>query len=110
MHIGRSVRIGNHCLIAGGVQIFDMDGHPSDAAERRAGTAPPAESIRPVVISDDVWVGSGALILKGITIGARAIVAARAVVTRDVPADAIVAGNPARIVKYSSVAERGEAG
>lgn len=100
LHVGRSVRIGRHCLIAGGVQIFDMDGHPLDAAERRAGSPTPSESILPVVISDDVWIGNGALILKGVTIGERAIVAARAVVTRDVPPDTIVAGNPAKIIKY----------
>ena len=96
---GRSIRIGQHCLLAGHVSIFDMDGHPIDAARRRAGEPTPPELIDPVVICDDVWVGNGAVILKGVTIGARSVVAARAVVTRDVPADTIVAGNPARIVK-----------
>jgi maltose O-acetyltransferase len=51
------------------------------------------------VIGDDVWVGNGAMILKGVTIGDRAVVAARAVVTKDVPPDTVVAGNPARVVK-----------
>ena len=98
-NVGRSIRIGHHCLLAGHVSIFDMDGHPLDAARRRAGEPTPPELIDPVVIGDDVWVGNGAVILKGVTIGARSVVAARAVVTRDVPADTIVAGNPARIVK-----------
>lgn len=97
--VGRSVRIGRYCLLAGGVQVFDMDGHPLDAAERRAGMPTPSDAIAPVVIGDDVWVGSGAVILKGVTVGDRSVVAARAVVTRDVPSDCVVAGNPARVVK-----------
>lgn len=97
--VGRSVRIGRHCLLAGGVEVYDMDGHPTDAASRRANEPTPPEQMGPVVIGEDVWVGTGALILKGVTIGDRAIVAARAVVTRDVPADAVVAGNPAKVVR-----------
>jgi len=101
---GRSIRIGRNCLLAGGVQVFDMDGHPLDANLRRAGEPTPYEAIAPVIIGDDVWVGAGAIILKGVTIGDRAIVAARSVVTKDVPPDTIVAGNPARVVREMSVA------
>lgn len=99
LNIGKSIRIGRHCLLATGVLIYDLDGHPLDAVRRRAGEPTPADAIAPVVIGDDVWIGFGALILKGVTIGDRAIVAAQSVVTKDVPADAVVAGNPARIVK-----------
>lgn len=95
-----SIRIGKHCLLAGGVSVRDFDGHPLDAALRRAHQPTPPEGVRPVVIGDDVWVGAGAVIMKGVTIGDRAIVGAAAVVTRDVPADTVVAGNPARIVKW----------
>lgn len=97
-NVGRSVRVGKHCLFAGGVQVYDMDGHPVDADERRAGKPTPPEAILPVVIGDDVWIGNEAIVLKGVTIGDRAIVGARSVVTKDVPQDAIVAGNPARVV------------
>jgi acetyltransferase-like isoleucine patch superfamily enzyme len=97
--VGRSVRIGRHCLLAGGVQVFDMDGHPLDAARRRAGEPTPIEEMEPVVIGDDVWIGRGALILKGVRLGDRSVIAARAVVTRDVSPDSIVAGNPARVVR-----------
>ena len=71
---------------------------------RRAGDPTPADGIAPVVIGDEVWVGFHAIILKGVTVGDRAIVAAGAVVTKDVPADAVVAGNPARVVKVLSPA------
>jgi acetyltransferase-like isoleucine patch superfamily enzyme len=61
--------------------------------------ATPAEGISCIQIGNDVWIGTGATILKGVTIGDRSVVAACAVVTHPVPADVIVAGNPARIVK-----------
>jgi acetyltransferase-like isoleucine patch superfamily enzyme len=96
---GRSIRIGKNCLLATMVLVYDQDGHPLDAERRRAGESSPPEEILPVIIGDDVWIGTGAVILKGVTIGDRAIVAARSVVTKDVPADAIVAGNPARIIR-----------
>jgi acetyltransferase-like isoleucine patch superfamily enzyme len=97
--VGRSVRVGRHCLLATGVRVQDFDGHPLDADQRRANIPTPPEGMRPVVIGDDVWIGTCALILKGVTIGDRSIIGAGAVVTRDVPPDVIVAGNPARVVK-----------
>ena len=109
-NIGREIRIGKHCLFSTGVHIYDLDGHPLDAAARRSGFPSPLESIKPVRIGDDVWVGNGAIILKGVTIGDRAIVAARSVVTKDVPADTIVGGNPARTVETLPAMDREKAG
>jgi acetyltransferase-like isoleucine patch superfamily enzyme len=103
-----SIRIGNDCLLAGGVQVADYDGHPVDAARRRAGEPTPPEGIQPVVIGNDVWIGAGAMILKGVHIGDRSIIGAGAVVTRDVPADVVVAGNPARVVKQFTACEAPE--
>lgn len=97
--VGRRVKIGKHCLIAGGVRISDFDGHPINALDRRNGLPTHAANVSAVTIGDDTWLGHGAIILKGVRIGDRAIVGARAVVTKDVPADTIVAGNPARVVK-----------
>ena len=97
--IAESIQIGRNCLIAGGASVRDLDGHPIDAAQRRAGEPTPPAGVRPVVIEDDVWIGANAIILKGVTIGARSIVGAGAVVSRDVPPDCVVAGNPARVVK-----------
>ena len=97
--VAASVRVGSHCLLAGRVRVADFDGHPLDAARRRAGEPTPPEGMRPVVIGDDVWIGTGAVILKGVTVGDRSVVGAGAVVTRDVPPDVVVAGNPARVVR-----------
>jgi len=74
------------------VQIYAAD-HPRDAAQRRDGL----EFSRPVRIGRNVWIGGGAIILPGVTIGDDAIVGAGSVVTRDVPAGATVVGNPARV-------------
>ena len=104
------IEIGSYCLISWNVGIADSDFHPLDPAQRRQDAlalAPfladrperPPLVTRPVIIRDNVWIGMGAVILKGVTIGENAVVAAGAIVTRDVPANSVVAGNPAKIVK-----------
>ncbi len=86
-----AVTIGAGTQIGPGVQILTAD-HPRDPAARATG----AEWGRPIVIGRNVWIGGGALILPGVTIGDDAIIGAGSVVTRDVRAGATVAGNPAR--------------
>ncbi|WP_171083601.1 sugar O-acetyltransferase [Telluria aromaticivorans] len=86
------VTIGDDTRIGPAVQVYTAE-HPLDPALRRSGV----ESGRPVVIGNNVWIGGGAIILPGVTIGDDAVVGAGSVVTHDVPAGAIVAGNPARI-------------
>lgn len=86
-----AVTIGAGTQIGPGVQILTAD-HPRDAAARATG----AEWGRPIVIGRNVWIGGGALLLPGITVGDDAIIGAGSVVTRDVRAGATVAGNPAR--------------
>jgi len=88
------VSIGNHVLLGPAVQIYTAT-HPVDAAERRAGF----EGGSPIVIADDVWVGGGAIICPGVSIGARSIIGAGSVVTRDVPDDVLVGGNPCRVIR-----------
>jgi len=61
-----------------------------------AGAAPTDDEVRPVVIEDNVWIGTSAIIMPGVTIGQGSIVAAGAVVTMDVPPNTMFAGNPAR--------------
>lgn len=87
------VRIGNRCMIGPGVQIYCAD-HHRDVTLRRDGI----ERALPVTLADDVWIGGGALILPGISVGEAAIIGAGAVVTRNVPAGARVVGNPARVL------------
>ncbi len=88
------VTIGDGAQIGPAVQIYTAD-HPRDAGLRREGL----EFGRPVTIGRNVWIGGGAIILPGISIGDDAIVGAGSVVTRDVPAGATVAGNPARLLQ-----------
>jgi maltose O-acetyltransferase len=85
------VSIGDGAQIGPAVQIYAAD-HPRDAAQRRAGF----ELGRPVRIGRHAWIGGGAIILPGVSIGDDAVVGAGAVVTRDVPAGTTVVGNPAR--------------
>jgi maltose O-acetyltransferase len=88
------VTIGDHVLFGPAAQVYTAM-HPLDAAPRRAGV----ESGRPVTIGDDVWIGGGAIVCPGVTIGARAVIGAGSVVTRDIPADVFAAGNPCRVVR-----------
>lgn len=97
--IAREISVANHCYIAGGVNITDNDGHPLDYKKRRDNFPPEKDSVKPVKIGNDVWVGRNAFILKGVTIGDRSVVGACSVVIDDVPADCVVVGNPARVVK-----------
>ncbi|QNI38315.1 sugar O-acetyltransferase [Edaphobacter albus] len=87
-----SITIGERTQIGPAVQIYAAD-HPRDPAIRRVNL----ENGRPVRIGANVWIGGGAIILPGVTIGDDAIIGAGSVVTRDVPSGATVFGNPARI-------------
>ncbi|ESR27002.1 sugar O-acetyltransferase [Lutibaculum baratangense] len=88
------VTIGDLTQVGPGVQILTPD-HPRDAAQRRQGL----EFGRPIAIGANVWIGGGALIMPGVTVGDDAIIGAGAVVTRDVLPGATVAGNPARPIR-----------
>lgn len=105
---GCAITIGNNCLIAHNVNIFDNLTHPIDFVERRVHFAeishvghPKKVNLqdKPVIIGDDVWIGAYSLVMKGVVIGDRAIIAAGSVVTRDVDADALVGGNPAKLIR-----------
>jgi acetyltransferase-like isoleucine patch superfamily enzyme len=111
---GSLVRIGDRVLISHNVNVFDNLTHPMNAERRHQqiqeifSKGHPRQidlDERPVRIDDDAWVGAGAFVMRGVTIGARAIVAAGAVVTKDVAADAVVAGNPAVVVKSVTTGE-----
>mgnify|MGYP002793558559 CR=1 FL=1 len=88
------VRIGSRTLFGPNVQIYTAT-HPLDAVERASGL----EFAKPIVIGEDVWVGGGAVINPGVTIGDRTVIGAGSVVTKDLPSDVFAAGNPCRIIK-----------
>lgn len=104
--IGRSVTIGRHCRLASQVRVADNDQHPLELEARRRNDPPPASQAREVVVEDDAWIGTGAIILKGVRIGRGAIVGAGSVVSRDVPEMTIVAGNPATEIRRLQPSER----
>ncbi len=104
----QSIVVGSHVQIAWGVVIMDHNSHSLNYLERR-NDLPKAligektwndVKIAAVCIEDDVWVGVNAIILKGVRIGHGAIIAAGSVVTKDVPPMCVVAGNPAKIIRY----------
>ncbi len=89
----REITAGHACMFARGATLSDCDWHEMHdrvAASRGA---------RPVRLGDNVWIGDGAYVGKGVTIGDNAVVGARAMVVKDVPANVVVAGNPAAVVK-----------
>ena len=96
-----AVRIGDYTLFGPAVQIYTAM-HPIDAGVRRQGR----EFARPVTIGSDVWVGGGAIICPGVTIGDRTVIGAGSVVTRDLPPDVFAAGNPCRVIR-SLIADPG---
>ena len=106
----KRIDIGSHCLISWNVGIADSDFHPLEPAQRlidAQALAPffkdrpprPKLMVAPVIIGDNVWIGMNATILKGVTIGENSVVAAGSVVTKSVPPNTVVAGNPAIPVK-----------
>jgi len=108
IRLGRNVFINYHCIfldcalidigddvqIGPAVQLYTAT-HPLDASVRRSGL----ESASPIRIGNDVWIGGGAVVLPGVTIGDRSVVGAGSVVVRSVPPDSLAVGNPARIVR-----------
>ncbi len=102
-----AITIGDDVIMSWGVTVVDHDSHSLDWEQRRHDVAHwrrgvkrwDAVKIAPVRIADKVWVGFGVSILKGVTVGEGAVLAANAVVTRDVAPFTVVAGNPARVIR-----------
>ena len=93
------MRIGDDTLVAGDVAIFDNTNHPVSPARRLAGAPMMPSEIAAVEIGRNVWIGIGCIIMRGVTIGDNSVVAAGSVVTKSVPENTLVAGNPAVPIK-----------
>ena len=107
IHATKRISIGRNCLIAANVCILDSDGHGLAPDERHLVNP----VCLPVTIEENVWIGINAIILKGVTVGRNSVVASGSVVVKDVPANCVVAGNPARVVKqFELPGEKGGGG
>ena len=105
--VGRNVFVNQNCTFydLGGLDIADdvmigpnvsiiTSGHPIEPFQRRAFVV-----AKPIVIAKNVWIAAGAMIIGGVTVGENSVVAAASVVTRDVPPNTLVGGNPARVIR-----------
>ncbi|GLY18977.1 maltose O-acetyltransferase [Kineosporia sp. NBRC 101677] len=88
------IRIGEDCQIGPNVQLLTPT-HPVEPRPRRD----KLEAARPITIGDNVWLGGGVIVCPGVTIGDNSVIGAGAVVTRDIPANVVAVGNPARVVR-----------
>ena len=98
------VTIGDNCLLAPRVCLCAA-GHPTDPADRRSGK----EFGKPITLGNNVWLGAGVIVNPGVTIGDNTVVASGAVVTRDLPANVVAAGCPARVIRSLEPEEPREA-
>lgn len=88
------VRFGDNCMLAPGVHVYTAT-HPLDPTERNSGK----EYAKPIIVGDNVWIGGSAVINPGVSIGDNVVIASGSVVTKDVPNNIVVGGNPAKIIK-----------
>ena len=97
--VGSRVVLGNHVRLAGNVYLAGFPGHPLDAAARARGESETDTQVGDIVLEDNVWLATGVTVLAGVTIGRNSIIASGSVVTKDIPANVIAAGVPAKVVR-----------
>ena len=95
--------IGKNCLIAGGVLFQDYGGHSIVPEKRAAGELPTEKDVRDITIGDNVWIGTGAYISPGTTIGDNCVVAANTSVGRRIPPNSLVYSSPAKVVQIRNI-------
>ena len=96
--VAKSITIGDDVLIAAYCSVSDYSAHPLDPDKRAAGEQVDPEDVRPVRIGNKAWLGRGATVLPGVTIGEGAVIGTATVVTKDVPPGHICVGNPGRLL------------
>jgi len=97
--VGRRVIIGDHVRIAGRAFLAGYPGHPLDPVARAAGQPDTEDQIGDIVLEEGVWLATGVTVSAGVRIGRGTVVAAGSVVTRDLPANVLAAGVPARVIR-----------
>lgn len=95
----KGITIGDRVTVGANVVILDSDCHSLNQLDRWTENDMKNCKCKPIVIEDDVLIGAGSYVLKGVHIGARSIIGAGSIVTSDIPADCIAAGNPAKIIR-----------
>lgn len=96
-----SITIGNHVNIGANVIVMDSDAHSLNYLDRRnISLDQQKKKNKPIVIDDDVLIGANSIILKGVHIGSLSVIGAGSVVTGNIPAHCVAAGNPAKVIKF----------
>lgn len=98
---GGKITIGNHCFIGPNCDMYTAN-HAFDPIERRTGL----EVALPILIEDDVWIGGDVTITPGVTIGKGSIIGAKSLVNKDIPANVIAVGNPCRVLRVLTEADK----
>lgn len=93
------VELGNECLLGANVTMADTNFHALNPNGRRFNSSTLDISAEPIIIEDNVFIGTGTILLKGLRVGRNSVIGASSVVTKDVPPDVIVAGSPVRILR-----------
>ena len=101
IYCANEIKIGSHVNCGGNVCIWDTDFHPLDPELRRIHMIAEINT-DPIIIEDDVFIGAGSIILKGVKIGARSVIGAGSVVSKNIPPDEIWAGNPVKFIRKIS--------
>ena len=97
--VGRRIVLGDNVRIAGRALLAGYPGHPLDAVARAAGLPETDDQVGDIILEDDVWLATGVTVVAGVRIGRGTVVAAGSVVTKDLPANVLAAGNPARVIR-----------
>ncbi|MDV5171931.1 acyltransferase [Photobacterium rosenbergii] len=97
--VGRTIRIDDNVRLAGKVFLAGFPGHPMDPAARAEGKPDTDQQVGDIHLCRNVWLGTGVMVMAGVTIGEGSVIAAGSVVTKDIPAGVLAGGNPAKVIK-----------
>lgn len=97
--VGRKIVIGDNARIAGDCYLAGYPGHPVNARDRALGLPETEDQVGDIILGDDVWLGTGVKVMPGVTIGEGTIVGAGSVVTKDLPANVLAGGCPAKVIR-----------